>query len=734
MDAFIRKFALRALGFAAFIALAACSSHGIAPTPSGPKVIPMTPSSVSPGKIQAPPMAKPAIVPMDTSVKPNDAIASPFWQPIPGTGSFAAAGTDGSLWVLSDQPAGPDKFIYHYVNGVWTQAAGTAMRLAVGPDNTLYAINSGGGAYQYNSGTNTFTPLGGGCSDITVASDGSVYVLSNGNAPGSDQAIWHYINGGWTQAAGSGVRIAANWDPQSYTLNSGGGTIAAGGLYIVNSLGAIYYENTSQSFALLPGQASSVAPTKSGGFYVLGATATSGAYPIFYFDLDAQTYGSQLGSAVNISTDTIKLYAVGTAGGLYYTNRNSQDTLTLRVVNNSGITPAYVTIIGKNGTDKTDASFYHVTASGQAVKFATGDFTTIISDGKQGTTTSYNIPLSPGLTMQLPYMESPRIYISLGAPLITVANLSDLSWAGPDDWGTATDPNFNILNDSIEFNYQINAKSHVSQLFANLTQVDMLGIPMQQTVTGSIHGTQTTGIQPNSRAAIMNALLADPNFSALVINKTATGTSVSPLRAISVKHAIYNTDHGLPNVPHWGNMSYFDNYISSVWTYYIGRTLTLYTSAFGTYTGTVNSANQFVFSQPNKPDVVFPVPSTEDALTGTGQMVSGPCGGFSDAPPAQLFSACKELVSMLSAGINRSSLLLDQSVSRDPSHHPCNLAPFYTTTPTNVYSQIMHKYSVPTVQAPSGAAYGFDYDDVCDQSSTLADDSPTAWTITVEPF
>lgn len=728
MFAFVRNHAPRALGLVAFVALAACSSHGIAPTSSGPKVIPITPTSVSPDKIQAPPMAKPAIVPMDTNVKPHDAIGSPFWQPIPGTGSFAAAGTDGSLWVLSDQPAGSDKFIYHYVSGVWTQAAGTATRLVVGPNNTLYAINSGGGAYQYNSGTNTFTPLGGGCSDITVASDGSVYVLSNGNAPGSDQAIWHYINGGWTQAAGSGVRIAGNWDPQTYTLNNGGGTIAAGGLYIVNSLGAIYYENTSQAFALLPGQASSIAPTSSSGLYVLGATAGSGGYPIFYFDLDAQSYGSPLGSAVNISTDTINLYAVGTAGGLYYTSRNSKDTLTLRVVNNSGITPAYVTIIGLNGTDNTDTSRYHVTASGQAVKFASGDFTSI-NGGAQGTTTSYNIPLSPGLTMPLPYLKSARIFISLGAPFVTVANLSDLSWASPDDWGTATDPNFNILNDFIEFNYQINSKTHLSQLFANLTQVDMLSIPMQQIVTGSTHGTQTTGIQPNSRAAIMNALLADPNFSVLVINKTATGTSVSPLRAISVKHALYNTDHSLPNVPHWANMSYFDNYISAVWTFYKSHTLTLYTSGFGTYTGTVNSANQFVFSQAGKPDVVFPVPTSEDALTGTGQMVSLPCAGWS----GPLFDACKELVSMLSAGINRSSLLLDQSVSRSASH-PCNLAPFYTTTPTNLYSQILHKYSAPTVQAPGGAAYGFDYDDVCDQSSTLADDSPTAWSITIEPF
>ncbi len=258
----------------------------------------------------------------------------------------------------------------------------------------------------------------------------------------------------------------------------------------------------------------------------------------------------------------------------------------------------------------------------------------------------------------------------------------------------------------------------------------MLGIPLQLTLTGSIFGTQTVGIKPNSRGAIMSALAADPTFSTLIVQGTATGTTVSPLRAIAVKHAINNTNLNLPNVPHWPNAAYFDSYISAVWNFYKSHVLTAYTDNYGVYTGTVNAANQFVFSQSGRPNVAFPVPNTEDALTGTGAMYSTPCGQWVKGSTLEII--CGELVSMLSAGINRSSLMVDQMVSRDNSH-PCNVSAFYTSTPTNVYSQIMHRYSLPTKDAPRGATYGFDYDDVCDQSSTL-NDNPTSMTITIEPF
>lgn len=272
-----------------------------------------TPKSVSPGSIAAAPMAKTAILPASAmAVRPQSAIQGVNWTQISGSATFIAAAPDGSIWALSSSPAGADKNIWHYANGAWTNISGLASRLAVAPDGTLYAINSGGGTFSYNAGT--WTALGGGASAVTAATDGSIYVLSNGNAAGSDQAIWHYKNG-WSQVAGSGTSIAASWDTNGYTIPSG--ALAAGGLYILNSGGGIYYENPNQSFVQIPGGASAIAATTIGGVFVLGYPADPNGNSIYYYDLNTPGWNTQGGAGVSISTDSAHVYVIGAAGGIY---------------------------------------------------------------------------------------------------------------------------------------------------------------------------------------------------------------------------------------------------------------------------------------------------------------------------------------------------------------------------------------------------------------------------------
>ncbi len=272
-----------------------------------------TPQSVSPGSIPVAPMAPTAILPASAmNVRPQAAIQGANWTQISGTASYAAAAPDGSLWVLSNQPSGADKYIWHYVNGTWTNISGLASKLSVAPNGTLYAINSVGGAYSYSGGT--WTSLGGGCSDITAAADGSFYVLSNGNTAGSDQAVWQYTTS-WTQAPGSGIRIAASWDPNSYTIPSG--TVSAGGLYIINSIGSIWYKNPNNSYVQFPASASAVAPTTIGGVFALGYPANGSGNAIYYYNLSTPGWNAQSGSGVSISTDSTHLYVIGSSGGIY---------------------------------------------------------------------------------------------------------------------------------------------------------------------------------------------------------------------------------------------------------------------------------------------------------------------------------------------------------------------------------------------------------------------------------
>jgi streptogramin lyase len=283
-------------------------------TPQAGGIMLDTPQSVSPALIKAAPMAKTAVLPSSVmNVRPQSAVQGLNWTQIPGSASAAAAAPDGSLWVLSNAPAGADKYIWHYVSGTWTNISGLARRLSVAPNGTLYAINSGGGTYSYSGGI--WTALGGGASDITIAADESIYVLSNGNAAGSDQAIWHYTSG-WSQVPGSGVKIAASWDTNNYTLPSG--TVSADGLYILNSIGSIYHENTDNSFVQLPGNASAIAPaTTTEGLFALGYPISGNGNSIYYYDLVTPGWSAGAGSGVSISTDGSNLYVIGTSGGIY---------------------------------------------------------------------------------------------------------------------------------------------------------------------------------------------------------------------------------------------------------------------------------------------------------------------------------------------------------------------------------------------------------------------------------
>ena len=187
-----------------------------------------TPQSVSPASIPAAPMAHTAILPssaMRPPDKPNAlALQGLHYTQLPGSASEIAAAPDGTLWALSTEPSGPDKYIWHYSNRIWTNISGLAQHIAATAPaasagsptgNQIYAINSGGGVYGYN-GT-SWTALGGGAAAVTAGLDGSVYVTSNGGSS-ADRAIWKY-NGSWSQVPGSGVTLAGSWGSECAILD-----------------------------------------------------------------------------------------------------------------------------------------------------------------------------------------------------------------------------------------------------------------------------------------------------------------------------------------------------------------------------------------------------------------------------------------------------------------------------------------------------------------------------------
>jgi hypothetical protein len=306
-----------------FLALfaAGCSSHGGGgATPALPSAMTSMPQSVSPGSIVPPPMAQTPILPAGAMQSPADAGAKPMsaiqglsYSQVPGSASVASAAADGTLWVLSNAPAGADKYIWHYAGGTWTNISGLANHISAAPDGSLYASNSVGGAYHYVSGT--WTALGGGVSDIAAASDNSLYVLSNGATAGTDQAIWHFTTG-WTQIPGSGVHISASFDVGTHEVP--GGIIQPGGLYVVNSSGLIFYTPGNGSYIQFPGAAAAIAPS-AGGIFALGYPSSGSGTPIYYYDLDNPGWASSGGSGVAITANATALYVIASSSAIFTT-------------------------------------------------------------------------------------------------------------------------------------------------------------------------------------------------------------------------------------------------------------------------------------------------------------------------------------------------------------------------------------------------------------------------------
>lgn len=274
-----------------------------------------TPKAQSPGSIPAPPMAvtKPQSVAAMNARSPKSTIGAPQWVQLSGGASQISAAGDGSFWALS--PDGPngglksvDKYIYHNVNGVWTNVGGAGAHISAAADGSLWVVNSLGGIYH--NVNNTWFAIAGGAKDISVAPDGTIYVLSD--TPGN-AAIYHYANGSWTQYPGAGTTIAASPDVRSH------GPFGAGGFWVTNSFGEIYYNTPGIGYTQLSGKAAQIVPTKNGGIFVLGFPANSSGNPLYYNDLDTGTWTQIPGGAIDLASDSAYLYAIGGSGGIFQT-------------------------------------------------------------------------------------------------------------------------------------------------------------------------------------------------------------------------------------------------------------------------------------------------------------------------------------------------------------------------------------------------------------------------------
>jgi hypothetical protein len=214
--------------------------------------------------------------------------------------------------------------------------------------------------------------------------------------------------------------------------------------------------------------------------------------------------------------------------------------------------------------------------------------------------------------------------------------------------------------------------------------------------------------------------LGEP-WTNLVVGPNQTNGKV-PFRVIAPYHGIekgvFKTNADPNN---------FDKYITDVWTNYTVGKASLTTKPcnipeqlFGNAT---SSAGNFVFRKGSATGpIAFQIPRPnvktlyENALIPS---LLGPDGQKLPNPGCEATETARDLASQFM----RSTLLVDSTLQQAPCK-PDFKDKFYKNSPINRYSKFWHDNSI------NGLAYGFGYDDTCDQSGIVFVDNPTGMTIT----
>ncbi len=297
----------------------------------------------------------------------------------------------------------------------------------------------------------------------------------------------------------------------------------------------------------------------------------------------------------------------------------------------------------------------------------------------------------------IPHLAGARIWFSLGSPLEFLLNpgpaLVEPSVTNPSD------PSIGLQWDFCELTY------NDAQLFANISFVNFVCIPVALTLTGSA-GTQTVPGLPGGGldtvcAGLAAQAAADGNgWTDLIISGSGAN-----LRALSPGNAMVLNPGLLAG--------YYDSYVAQVWQQYSAAPLTVDTQAsFGTVTGEV-SGGLLTFAGVGS----FARPSAADIFSCS----SGPFR------PAGLSTEMLAILPRLAAAFNRSTLLID---ANQPDGE--NPADYYASPITNHYARIVHATTT------GGRGYAFPYDDVAptggaDQSGAVSDPDPALLTVTLGP-
>jgi len=366
--------------------------------------------------------------------------------------------------------------------------------------------------------------------------------------------------------------------------------------------------------------------------------------------------------------------------------------LALQNKSNSGTVYAYITGLA---LDRGNAPIF-VQSDGQTIYQPSA-----VSTVQSPLQADVAIPLgAPGNTVnvRIPKIAGGRIWFSIGAKLTFLLNpgpaVVEPSVTNPSD------PNFNLNWTFCEFTY------NDAQLFANISYVDFVSIPIALSLTSSQGQTQTVpGMGPDGFQTIVAGLRAQAKADGRPWDQLIYETNGQPLRVLSPNNLLVG------NSGAWGN--YWDGYVQAVWNKFRNEDMIINTqAAAGNLSGRVQSNNQLQFPQAGN----FDPPTAADIFScSTGPFATG------------ANAARNAVIPRLAAAFNRSTLL---NTSNNQFPNGSDPSQYYKDPTTNHYARLVH-----SVQK-DGRGYAFPYDDVVpdggqDVAGTVFAGSPTLFTIAV---
>ncbi|MBI3883137.1 MAG: hypothetical protein HY305_02705 [Sphingobacteriales bacterium] len=308
----------------------------------------------------------------------------------------------------------------------------------------------------------------------------------------------------------------------------------------------------------------------------------------------------------------------------------------------------------------------------------------------------------PNKTISLAGIQGCRVFISVQSQLYFYFFGS---YGAPSGYTSPshtdpTDPNQGIIYEIIELT------NNQYGLWVNTSRVDSYNYAMGLEMTNTNDIVQKTGELKN-HADIGTAFKASVPVEFQDCYNAATGSIVFPTKMASFADGSIGS---MPNVGPY--VDYMKPYIDTIWNKYANEDLIFNAGDAGVWKGRVVNEQLVMTAQTGgftgRKGIVIRRPTTQEAFEGKGVLNNI----VQDAPTDLLIEA------QICAAITRH--IINTTTPNVGQQDFSNSANYYQTAPCNYYAKFWHQQGISMNQL----SYGFAYDDVFNQSSTLHSPTP----------